>query len=163
MRGFWTVFGSALKRFLGFRKPNNHIVHSFYAVMRLIGLCGYFFRPPHYSDVDGNADVDENWKTFPSSPEPWIAGPRKGKYRKLYVCYAYMCVYVYTIELSYRLKSDIVSGQYRSAIGPKVNRQHILSMNFVIYIVDRWSVVKLTGSMYSLCALSSACSIDARS
>ena len=34
---------------------------------------------------------------------------------------------------------------------------------FFLYIFDRWLVVKLTGSMYCLCTLSSTFSIDVRS
>ena len=36
-------------------------------------------------------------------------------------------------------------------------------MYFVFYIVDGWSVEKLTGSIYSLCTLPSTFSIDSRS
>ena len=60
------------------------------------------------------------------------------------------------------LQSDIESGQYHLAIGPKVDGQNVLAMYFFFYIVDGWSVEKLTGSMYSLCTLSSTFSIDGR-
>ena len=66
-----------------------------------------------------------------------------------------------TVGLS--LESDIVSRLYRLAIGPKVEGQPLLTMYFVFYIVDGWSVEKLTGSIYSLCTLSSTFSIDAGS
>ena len=39
-------------------------------------------------------------------------------------------------------------------IGPKVDGQCVLSMHFVFYIFDGWSVAKFTGSMLCLCILS---------
>ena len=58
--------------------------------------------------------------------------------------YIYICICVYTSD-GLSLDSDSVSGQSRSAIGPKVDGQHVLFMFCFIYIIDRWSIVKLTG------------------
>ena len=83
--------------------------------------------------------------------------------RYVYMCTCvYVYVYIYILELAYRFKA-ICKWTYRSRIGPKVDGQHALSMYFFFYIVDGWSIVKLTGSMYSLCTLSSTFSIDGRS
>ena len=68
----------------------------------------------------------------------------------IYICiYIYICMYVYTVFVL-SLQSDTVSRPYHLAIGPKVDGQHVLSMHLFFYIVDRWSVEKLTGSIYRL-------------
>ena len=64
----------------------------------------------------------------------------------MYNIYIYIYISYASVVLS--LYSDIVSGQSQSAIGPKVDGQHVLSMCFFFYIVDGWSIVKLTGSMF---------------
>ena len=55
----------------------------------------------------------------------WVCA---GGMRRIYI-------YIYTSEVL-SLYSDSVSGQCRSAIGPKVDGQHVLSMYFVFYIFD---------------------------
>ena len=54
----------------------------------------------------------------------------------------YIYIYIYT-RVGLSLLSDIVSGPYHLAIGPKVDGQHVLPMYFFFYIVNGWSVVKL--------------------
>ena len=83
----------------------------------------------------------------------------------IYICiniYIYIHTYIYT-RVGLSLLSDIVSGPYHLAIGPKVEGQPLLAMHFIFYIVDGWSFEKLTGSIYSLCTFSSTFSIDAGS
>ena len=78
----------------------------------------------------------------------------------MYACmYTYIHIHIYIYIYIFRerytrvglsLRTDSVSGQYHSAIGPKVDWQHGLSMLFFFYIFDRWSAVKLTGTMSCL-------------
>ena len=65
--------------------------------------------------------------------------------------YIYIYIYyIHTLELGCRFKATIVSGQYRSGIGPKLDGRHVLSMLCFFYIFDGRSIVMLTGGMYFL-------------
>ena len=50
----------------------------------------------------------------------------------MYVC---MYIYIYILELPYRFKA-IAKVDCRSALGPTVDGQHVLSLFFVFYIFD---------------------------